>query len=42
MTLLYILIILVMIMFKQQAKSLLESVIKLIVAISEALTKSIK
>lgn len=42
MTLLYILIILVMILFKNQAKQLLEAVVKLVIALADALTKSIK
>lgn len=42
MTILYILLILIMLLFKTQAKMLLESLIKLIVALADALTKSIK
>lgn len=42
MTMLYIVLIFIMILFKNQAKQLLESVIKLIVALADALTKSIK
>ena len=42
MTVLYILIILVMILFKNQAKQLLDALIKLVVALADALTKSIK
>lgn len=42
MTVLYILIILVMILFKNQAKQLLEAVVKLVIALADALTKSIK
>lgn len=42
MTLLYILIILMMIFFKTQARALLEAVIKLIVAISNAIVNGMK
>ena len=42
MTVLYILIILVMILFKNQAKLLLEALVKLVIALADALTKSIK
>ena len=42
MFIVYIIVLLVMIMFKNQAKMLLEALIKLVVALADALTKSIK
>ena len=42
MTLLYIVLIFIMILFKNQAKQLLDALIKLVVALADALTKSIK
>lgn len=42
MTLLYILIILVMLLFKTQAKQLLDSLIKLLVAIADSIVRGIK
>lgn len=42
MALLYIIVLLMMILFKNQAKALLEAIIKLIVALADAICKSIK
>lgn len=42
MTLLYITLIFVMVLFKNQAKQLLEAVVKLLVALSNALVSSMK
>lgn len=42
MTLLYIVLIFIMILFKNQAKQLLEAIVKLVIALADALTKSIK
>lgn len=42
MFIVYIIVLLVMILFKQQAKALLEALIKLVVALADAICKSIK
>lgn len=42
MTLLYIALIFVMVLFKNQAKQLLEAIVKLLVALSNAIVSSMK
>ena len=42
MFIIYVIVLLMMLLFKQQAKALLEALIKLIVALSDAIVKSIK
>ena len=42
MTVLYILLIFVVVLFKTQVKSLLEAIIKLVIALSNALVTSMK
>ena len=42
MILLYILLIIVVLMFKQQTKTLLDAIIKLIIALSNAIVNGVK
>lgn len=42
MFIIYVIVLLLMILFKDQTKQLLEAVVKLVIAISEAIVNSIK